>query len=80
MSKIERNAICPCGSTKKYKKCCGKPKARVFTHLSSPELGSKMSGALQSLTSFHSQAPKQLKEEKTLEVKSLAGRVTSSSK
>ncbi len=23
-SKIERNEICPCGSEKKYKKCCGK--------------------------------------------------------
>jgi len=23
-SKIERNEICPCGSGKKYKKCCGK--------------------------------------------------------
>ena len=22
--KIQRNAFCPCGSSKKYKKCCGK--------------------------------------------------------
>ena len=25
-SEPERNAPCPCGSGKKYKKCCGKPK------------------------------------------------------
>ncbi len=23
-AKIGRNDLCPCGSTKKYKKCCGK--------------------------------------------------------
>src|SRR5258706_8686430 len=25
MAKIQRNAPCPCGSGKKYKKCCGRP-------------------------------------------------------
>lgn len=23
-AKVERNMVCPCGSGKKYKKCCGK--------------------------------------------------------
>jgi len=27
-TKINRNSPCPCGSGKKYKKCCGSPTAR----------------------------------------------------
>lgn len=29
MVEIQRNAACPCGSGKKYKKCCGKPQDTV---------------------------------------------------
>lgn len=31
MVNIERNAPCPCGSGKKYKKCCGAPKPTPST-------------------------------------------------
>ncbi len=29
MSNIKRNDLCPCGSGKKYKKCCGKTEAQL---------------------------------------------------
>jgi hypothetical protein len=28
-TKVGRNALCPCGSGKKYKRCCGSPQAQV---------------------------------------------------
>jgi len=31
MSKVGRNDPCPCGSGKKYKKCCEKKGARTFS-------------------------------------------------
>ena len=31
MSKVGRNDPCPCGSGKKYKKCCGKTKTHTFS-------------------------------------------------
>jgi len=38
MSKIGRNALCPCGSGKKYKKCCqGKKPRENITMIGSPE-------------------------------------------
>jgi hypothetical protein len=48
MAKINRNDPCPCGSGKKYKKCCGlkalEQKKRHFTHM-------------QGKSPFHVQAP-----------------------
>jgi SEC-C motif len=35
MNKIGRNAPCPCGSGKKYKRCCGSIEAKTSPHLSS---------------------------------------------
>lgn len=30
MTRIDRNAPCPCGSGKKYKKCCGSGSVHLF--------------------------------------------------
>ncbi len=37
MSKVNRNAPCPCGSGKKYKKCCGQTRSKQIkaTHVKS---------------------------------------------
>lgn len=39
MKEVGRNDPCPCGSGKKYKKCCGLksgPKQRTFTQVNAP--------------------------------------------
>ena len=33
MSKINRNALCPCGSGRKYKQCCGRNKRSLLEGL-----------------------------------------------
>ncbi len=45
MTKSGRNDPCPCGSGKKYKKCCGqnqKVSKHSFTHLTSSKIQSNM--------------------------------------
>ena len=45
MTKPSRNDPCPCGSGKKYKKCCGqaqKASKHSFTHLASIKMGTNM--------------------------------------
>ena len=43
MSQISRNAPCPCGSGKKYKKCCG---AREASHKQKMPAGIRMKGGV----------------------------------
>ena len=43
MNKVSRNASCPCGSGKKYKKCCG---AEEQTHLDGLTAGIRMKGGV----------------------------------
>lgn len=45
--KISRNAPCPCGSGKKYKKCCGANEAISITHLLEKEMGDLQKQILQ---------------------------------
>lgn len=43
LSKVSRNAPCPCGSGKKYKKCCG---AKEQSHLHGLTAGIRMKGGV----------------------------------
>lgn len=45
MTKIDRNALCPCGSGLKYKKCCGRNKSSQLEGLTP---GLRMKGGIRS--------------------------------
>jgi hypothetical protein len=45
MNKINRNALCPCGSGRKYKQCCGRNKRPVLKDLTP---GLRMKGGIRS--------------------------------
>ena len=45
MSKINRNALCPCGSGRKYKQCCGRNKRSLLEGLTP---GLRMKGGVRS--------------------------------
>lgn len=73
MTKAGRNDICPCGSGKKFKKCCDKPKQRKVLSASIISSGAT-SGKLSSL--FKSNIQVDLEEKK--ELASIAGKISAS--
>lgn len=48
MEKAGRNDPCPCGSQKKYKKCCGVPKKKGLQSVSVLSSSSKLASLFQS--------------------------------
>lgn len=67
MTKAGRNDPCPCGSGKKFKKCCGVPKARKITNASVIS-----SGNLSSL--FQANVQKEVGEKK--DISSVIGKIS----
>lgn len=70
MSKPNRNDPCPCGSGKKYKKCCGAKEApqKTFSANPSMEVAKHVTSALLSLRSRLSEAlAEQTKKEQALD-------------
>lgn len=77
MSKVGRNDPCPCGSGKKYKKCCSQKspmQKRLFTRLDSGAISNhkdKVSGLVSEALKSDGK-----KEEEEEEEKNLAGRLS----
>ena len=71
MTKAGRNDPCPCGSGKKFKKCCDMPKQRKITNASVISSGNS-SGKLSSL--FQSNVQKDNGEKK--EAPFVAGKIS----
>lgn len=58
MSEPRGNAPCPCGSNKKYKKCCGSGKQNATTHPASTEEIFKFDVSRESVEYFRSESAK----------------------